>query len=200
MRLRRGSRSALVRVLPVIGSVSARVCPMRAGRTPNWDQPRASDISAQRPLVSPDSHPCALPCSTRFLLPLRRLAALAPNWRKPSTAGWRARAGARVRDLLFHLPVALTDRRLRASLSDVTPDTVVDAGAAGGRPSAAPASRGRKPYRVLCEDAHGHDVMLVYFHAHAQQMDKLLPVGAQRWISGRIEQWDGHCRWCIQTA
>ena len=102
-------------------------------------------------------------------------------------------AHARMRDLLFHLPVALTDRRVRKSLAEAVSDTVITlhVRVAEHRPPAT--TRGKAPYRVLCEDGNGNDVMLVYFHGHAGQMEKLLPVGSKRWVSGLIERWDG--RW-----
>ena len=99
---------------------------------------------------------------------------------------------ARIRDLLFHLPVALTDRRVRASLAEAVPDTVVTLALRVAEHRPPSASRGKKPYRILCEDERGNDVMLVYFHAHPTQLEKSLPVGARRWISGLIERWDGH--------
>lgn len=103
-----------------------------------------------------------------------------------------AQGHARIRDLLFHLPVSLTDRRERKSLADVVPDTVTTLRLRVVDHRPPPNVRARTPYRILCEDGHGNDVMLVYFHAHAMQMEKSLPTGAVRWVSGHIERWDGH--------
>ena len=55
-----------------------------------------------------------------------------------------------------------------------------------------PPARDRKgPFRVLVEDETG-DVELVFFLANIEWMKKRLPVGATRWVSGKLELWDGH--------
>ncbi|VFU10741.1 protein of unknown function [Methylocella tundrae] len=51
--------------------------------------------------------------------------------------------------------------------------------------------RAKGPYRVLIEDETG-DVLLVFFLANHQWIEKSLPVGARRWVSGKLELWDGH--------
>ena len=43
---------------------------------------------------------------------------------------------------------------------------------------------------MLVEDDTG-DVELVFFLANAEWIKKRLPVGATRWISGKLELWDG---------
>ncbi len=97
---------------------------------------------------------------------------------------------ARVVDLLFHLPTGGIDRELKGSIAEspfgepVTISGVVTA----HRPS--PPGRARAPYRVLLEDESG-DVALVFFNAQRARLEKLLPVGATRIVSGRIELWDG---------
>lgn len=103
-----------------------------------------------------------------------------------------AQSHARIRDLIFHLPVSLTDRRIRKNLAEAISDTVVTLPLRAAEHRPPPNIRAKSPYRILCEDQNGHDVMLVYFHAHAGQMEKLFPLGAQRWVSGLIERWDGH--------
>jgi ATP-dependent DNA helicase RecG len=53
-----------------------------------------------------------------------------------------------------------------------------------------PPGRSRAPYRVLVEDDTG-DVTLVFFNAQRARLEKLLPKGARRFVSGKIELWDG---------
>ncbi|WP_395697755.1 ATP-dependent DNA helicase RecG [Methylocella sp.] len=95
---------------------------------------------------------------------------------------------ARVLDLLFHAPTALIDRRLRPKIAEAPLDSyvVVEASVVSHTPS-----RGRGPFRVLVEDETG-DVLLVFFLANAEWVEKSLPVGARRWICGRLELWEGH--------
>ncbi len=98
--------------------------------------------------------------------------------------------GARVLDLLFHLPYATIDRRTRAKIAEAPFDRVVliEADVVEHRP---PGPRSRAPYKVLVEDETG-DVLLVFFLANHPWIEKSLPVGEKRWISGKLELWDGH--------
>jgi len=92
------------------------------------------------------------------------------------------------RDLLFLLPVSVIDRRPVADLRDaVLPATVtLTARVASHHP---PRLKG-KPYRVLMEDA-GQGFQLVFFHARADYLERLLPPGQIRLVSGRAEVFDG---------
>ncbi len=96
--------------------------------------------------------------------------------------------GARAVDLLFHLPAGVLDRRIRPKIGEAPLDriVVVEAEVVEHRPA-----RGKGPYRVLVEDETG-DVLLVFFLANHQWIEKSLPVGARRWISGKLELWEGH--------
>jgi ATP-dependent DNA helicase RecG len=51
--------------------------------------------------------------------------------------------------------------------------------------------RAKGPWRVLIEDETG-DVLLVFFLANPQWIERSLPVGARRWVSGKLELWDDH--------
>ena len=96
-----------------------------------------------------------------------------------------------IRDLAFHLPVGLIDRRrsypLREAPDGVTATFVVTPVAH----HAPPRSRfgGRKPYKVLCENDTG-DVTLVFFHAREEYIHRVLPVGKPCVISGVVERFD----------
>ena len=55
-----------------------------------------------------------------------------------------------------------------------------------------PPAPGRKgPLRVLVEDDTG-DVELVFFLNNFEWVRQKLPLGAVRWVSGKLELWDGH--------
>jgi ATP-dependent DNA helicase RecG len=97
---------------------------------------------------------------------------------------------ARTVDVLFHLPHSSIDRRARPKIHEAQVDQVVtiEAVVTEHRP---PPSRSRAPYRVLVEDETG-DLLLVFFLANHQWIEKMLPVGARRWISGKLELWEGH--------
>ncbi|MFZ1963195.1 MAG: ATP-dependent DNA helicase RecG [Roseiarcus sp.] len=98
--------------------------------------------------------------------------------------------GARVVDVLFHLPYAALDRRARPKIRDAERDVIatLEARVVEHRPP--PSPRSKAPYKVLVEDDTG-DVELVFFLANVEWIKKRLPVGATRWVSGKLEMWDG---------
>ncbi|MGH6863121.1 MAG: ATP-dependent DNA helicase RecG, partial [Methylocella sp.] len=97
---------------------------------------------------------------------------------------------ARALDLLFHLPYAAIDRRNRPKIADAPLDAIVtlEARVVEHRP---PGARSKAPYKVLVEDDTG-DVLLVFFLANPHWIERSLPLGATRWVSGKLELWDGH--------
>ncbi|MCA3486301.1 MAG: ATP-dependent DNA helicase RecG [Rhodobacter sp.] len=103
----------------------------------------------------------------------------------------RALAGLgveRPKDLLFLLPASGVDRSRRASVRDVVPPVTLTVEVEVGA-HFPPRTKGR-PYRVMVRDA-GLEFQLVYFHARGDFLQKLLPTGQRRLISGRIELFDG---------
>ncbi len=95
-------------------------------------------------------------------------------------------AGPRIVDLIFDLPVGLIDRSYRPKLKDAklgriatVTVTVLD--------HVAPRDR-RQPYRIRCSDDTAV-IELIFFHAHADYLNRTLPVGSQRIISGKIERY-----------
>jgi len=53
-----------------------------------------------------------------------------------------------------------------------------------------PPARGR-PHRIEVEDLDGNRFFLVYFHARGDYLDRLLPAGQHRTVSGKVELYDG---------
>jgi ATP-dependent DNA helicase RecG len=98
--------------------------------------------------------------------------------------------GARVADLLFHLPTGAVDRRARPKLRDVEPGTVVTVAVTIDRHRPPPPGRSRAPYLVYASDETG-DIVLTYFGAHTDYVAKLLPVGERRYVSGTTALYDG---------
>src|SRR5262245_614601 len=85
----------------------------------------------------------------------------------------------RVVDLLFHLPSGVIDRRARPKLRDVSLDGVVTVAVTVDRHRAPPPHRSRAPYQVYTSDETG-DLILVYFNARKDYLQRLLPVGERR--------------------
>ncbi len=92
------------------------------------------------------------------------------------------------RDLLFTLPHTGIDRALRDSIQDVVlPATITVKIKVGAHTPA----RGRGgAYRIHVEDAET-SFQLVFFHGRSDYLNKVLPTGAERVVSGRVELFDG---------
>jgi ATP-dependent DNA helicase RecG len=100
------------------------------------------------------------------------------------------RAEARALDLLFHLPVGALDRRARPKIRDAVVDAIATLHVRVTEHRPPPANR-KGPLRVLVEDDTG-DVELVFFLNNFEWVRQKLPIGAVRWVSGKLELWDGH--------
>ncbi|GGH16918.1 ATP-dependent DNA helicase RecG [Alsobacter metallidurans] len=98
--------------------------------------------------------------------------------------------GARVLDLLFHLPHGVIDRSAKPRIAEAPLDTIVTLEVTVEEHRPGPPNRRAGPYRVIVADPTG-SVALVFFHASQRRMEQLLPLGEKRWISGKLEQWDG---------
>ena len=97
-------------------------------------------------------------------------------------------AGPHVIDLLWHLPREVVDRRFSPKVTQapeghiVTLTVTVDAHF--------PSGDKRRPYKVRCSDDTGF-LTLVFFHARPDYLERLLPVGSTRVVSGRVEHFGG---------
>jgi ATP-dependent DNA helicase RecG len=96
----------------------------------------------------------------------------------------------RVADLLFHLPSGTIDRRARPKLRDVIPDTIVTVAVTVDSHRPPPPNRPRAPYQIYASDETA-DITLTYFNARRDFLEKLLPVGERRYVSGAAAFYDG---------
>lgn len=97
-------------------------------------------------------------------------------------------AGGKVVDLCWHLPSGLIDRRYRPRLDEAEPGRIATLKLrvmAHQRPQS-----NRQPWKVLCTDGV-RDLDLVFFHAKPDWLQKLLPDGEWRVVSGRLEVFQG---------
>src|ERR1043165_6228083 len=95
----------------------------------------------------------------------------------------------RVIDVLSHLPSNTIDRRARPKLRDVVPDTIVTVLVDVDRHRPPPPNRPRAPYQIYASDETG-DIILTYFNARRDYLEKLLPVGERRIVSGTAAFYD----------
>ena len=96
----------------------------------------------------------------------------------------------RLLDLLLHLPATVIDRRARPKIRDAVPGTMVTLEVTVDRhrpaPGGSPVRRTwSMPATTLATSC------LTYFRALPGYVEKLLPVGSKRYVSGTLQMFDG---------
>lgn len=99
---------------------------------------------------------------------------------------------ARLIDLLWHLPATAIDRRKRPPLNQIRVGDIVTVKVTVG--DHVPARTPGRPYRVRCYDDDGL-LDIVFFNAQQAYLEKLLPPGEVRYVSGLVGEFNG--RWQI---
>lgn len=96
----------------------------------------------------------------------------------------------RLVDLLLHLPSQVIDRRARPKIRDAVQGTMVTLEVTVDRHRPPPPRNARAPYLVYASDDTG-DVVLTFFRAKPGYVEKLLPLGEKRYVSGTLQIYDG---------
>ncbi|MEC5290230.1 ATP-dependent DNA helicase RecG [Aurantimonas sp. C2-6-R+9] len=96
----------------------------------------------------------------------------------------------RVRDLLFHLPTGLIDRRKRAEIATAPEGGIVTLTVRIDRHQTPGRAAKSAPYKVFAQDATG-EIALTYFRGQSGWLEKLLPIGETMIVSGRVEWFNG---------
>jgi ATP-dependent DNA helicase RecG len=96
----------------------------------------------------------------------------------------------RLVDLLLHLPASVIDRRARPKIRDAAQGTMVTLEVTVDHHRPPPPRNLRAPYLVHASDETG-DVVLTFFRAKPGYVEKLLPVGEKRYVSGTLQMYDG---------
>ncbi len=169
----------------------ARATQDPALKDPDAAESSEGEVARARPAASADAPALRPSILDALFAPARALPGIGPKMAPliEKLLGTPERE-ARVVDLLFHLPRAargaeahgLDQRRARRRAGD---DRRHRGGASAGQ-----IGSGRRPHRVLVEDATG-DISLVFFGMPRARVEKMLPLGAHRYITGRIDLWDG---------
>ena len=105
-------------------------------------------------------------------------------------AGSESASEPRGADLLFHLPVGIIDRRRQPGIALSPEGAIVTLKVRVDRHQKPPRGNRRVPYRVFAHDDTG-EIGLTFFHAHEDYLEKTLPVGETRYVSGRVEWFNG---------
>jgi ATP-dependent DNA helicase RecG len=95
----------------------------------------------------------------------------------------------RVIDLLWHTPTGVIDRRATPTVAAAVPGTIATLEVRVGKHKPAPRGNTRAPYKVTCEDDSGR-IDLVFFHAERRFIERQLPTGSVRTVSGRVESYN----------
>ena len=95
-------------------------------------------------------------------------------------------AGPKLIDLLWLLPREIIDRRYAPKIAEAIPGRIATLTLRVESHAKPPTKR--QPYRVRCSDDSGQ-ITLVFFHARGDYLEKLLPAGETRVVSGRIEHY-----------
>ena len=98
-------------------------------------------------------------------------------------------AGARIVDLLTTPPANLIDRSKRPKIEEAAFGELATFLVTVDRHDPPPKGR-RLPYKVICSDDTGF-MTLIFFHARADYLQKALPEGEQRLVSGKLEDFNG---------
>jgi ATP-dependent DNA helicase RecG len=114
----------------------------------------------------------------RLLALLKKAVKLPPGVAEP-----------RVLDVLWHLPTGVIDRRAEPDVATAVPGTIATLKVRVLKHRPPPRGNTRAPYKVSCEDDSGR-LDLVFFHAERSFVERQLPVGETRYVSGRIERYN----------
>ena len=126
-----------------------------------------------------------------ILFPLFASVETLPGIGKKMAQALEALAIQRPRDLLFHLPHSVVDRRPVASVQgQALPATLTVPVTARNH---VPPRRPGGPYRIYVKDAETV-FQIIYFRARGPYLESLFPQGEERIVSGKIELFDGEAQ------
>lgn len=96
--------------------------------------------------------------------------------------------GSKIVNLLWHLPSGIIDRTYSPKLINAVPGRICTITVKVVEHIAPKSSK--QPYRVIVED-DTEQLVLIFFKAYVSSLQKVLPVGATRVISGKLESFNG---------
>src|SRR5215468_5623849 len=161
--------------------------------------PSAAGLAPQQQPRGEGSYPLHGSCAqmrpeqlTPLFAAARSLAGIGPRMEILLKKALRLPPGVnepRVIDLLWHTPTGVIDRRATPRVADALPGTIATLEVRVGKHKPTPRGNTRAPYKVTCEDDSGR-IDLVFFHAERRFIERQLPTGSVRTVSGRIESYN----------
>ncbi|MCT4657123.1 MAG: ATP-dependent DNA helicase RecG [Cohaesibacter sp.] len=100
---------------------------------------------------------------------------------------------ARRIDLLLHMPHSLIDRSLQPGIAHAPDGGIVTVKVTIDKHMPPPRHNRRVPYRILCHD-ETDSLTLIFFHAKGGYLERQMPVGEVRYVSGRLERYNGEAQ------
>lgn len=125
------------------------------------------------------------------LLPLLKTISSVKGVGEKTRPAFEKLVGFRVKDLIYHFPMSVIDRRNMPAITDtqngqvVTLIVTVDQHLGNAKPNDK-----SSPYRIRCYNETGF-ITLVYFNAFPRYLRGILPVGQTKVISGKIDKFNG---------
>jgi ATP-dependent DNA helicase RecG len=95
-----------------------------------------------------------------------------------------------VLDILMHMPTGTVDRRRQVGIAEAYLNQVVTLRLHIDRHQPPPRGKPHVPHRVFAHDETG-EISLVFFRAQGGWVEKALPVGEERYVSGQIGFFNG---------
>jgi ATP-dependent DNA helicase RecG len=95
-----------------------------------------------------------------------------------------------VLDILMHMPSGVVDRRRQVGIGEAYLNQIVTLKLHIDRHQPPPQGKPHVPHRVFAHDETG-DISLVFFRAQGGWVEKALPIGEERFVSGKIDFFNG---------
>jgi ATP-dependent DNA helicase RecG len=95
----------------------------------------------------------------------------------------------RVIDLLWHTPTGVIDRSATPTVAAAVPGTIATLEVRVLKHRPPPRGNSKVPYKVTCEDDSA-EIDLVFFHVERSFVERQLPAGSVRTVSGRVESYN----------
>ena len=103
----------------------------------------------------------------------------------------RVAGGTNVADLLWLRPRDTVDRSYMPKIMEAQEGRVATLRVTVDKHF--PSETSKRPYRIRCSDDSGF-MHLVFFHAHKDWLEKLLPIDSERIVSGKVEHYNNEVR------
>ena len=94
----------------------------------------------------------------------------------------------RVIDLVWHTPTGVIDRRAEPTVAGAVAGTIATFKVRVLKHRPSPRGNTKAPYKVGCEDDTGR-LDLIFFHMERAFIERMLPEGAERFVSGRVDRY-----------